>query len=229
MLTRDILKKRFDTSLLDPNTSDKDLIDFIEKCLQYEDYIVAIAVNANQLDIAFRMLKNKDIDVVATIAYPLGTLPLEVKVSLAKRFADLGVDQIDVGMNLGAFKSGNKDYVKKEISEIVSAVKGKLKTISIIPYTCMLTKEEIAEIGRIIAECGATMIKTNPGYGYNTRVEDDKILKETVGNSVKIMASGGVRNLEQTLAMIEAGADRIATSTPFQIFEEAEKTMEMLA
>ena len=157
------------------------------------------------------------------VAYPFGCLPTELKVAQAEYAVKHGAHQIDMCMAFGAFMSRRYDFVKKDIESVVKAVSGKVKTVSVIPNTAYLTVEGKLLACKIIREAGADFVKTNTGFGFVTEAEEVRLIREEVGDTMKIMASGGVRTLEQALAMFEAGADRVATSTPFQIFEAQTK------
>jgi len=218
-MVKDAFIKKFDTSLIEPDVSDSDLVAFLEQCLKYEEYIAGFAPNLHQLPLTIKLLKNANIDVVGIVGYPLACLPTEIKVKQAKWAVEHGAKQIDMCMELGAFKQGKYEAVERDIEAVVAAVDGKVENISVIPFFAFLTNEEKITAVEIIKKAGATMVKTNPGLmGLETPVEDVKLIKQKFGASIKVMASAGIRTFERAVEMLEAGADRIATSTPFQTF-----------
>jgi len=226
VLTKDFFLKKFDTSIIEPNVPDEEVIAFIKECMKYSEYLAGIAFNLHQLPLAVKLLKDTDIDVVGIVAYPLGSLPTEVKVKQAKWAVKNGAKQIDMCMELGAFKSGKYEAVERDIEAVVAAVDGKVHNVSVIPFLAFLTEEEKITAVEIIKNAGATMVKTNPRLlGLVTPVEDVKLIREKFGTSIKIIASAGVRTLEKAIEMLEAGADRIAISTPFQMFSSLNKLL----
>jgi deoxyribose-phosphate aldolase len=219
----DKFRKRFDTSLIEPHVNDDDVKEFVQKCKGHSDYIAGVAFNPSHLPLGAKLLRDADIDVVAIVAYPVGGIPKELKVKYAKYAIKHGANQIDMFMNLNAFKSGRYEKVKEDIETVLNVVKGKIKNLSVIPATVYLTDEEKKTAAKLIVEAGATIIKTNDGFGAITTVEDVKLFKESVGNSIKIMASGGILTAKLALEMFNAGADLIATANPFKIIDEIEK------
>ena len=228
VFSKEYFKKRFDTSYIEPDATDERVVAFLEKCKKYSYYIKAVGVNLHQIPLGAKVLSGTDITLIAPVAYPLGSMPTELKIKQALWAIERGARQIDFCMELGAFKNKQYDFVKKDLEEVVSAIRDKVETISVIPFTQLLTKDELIKVAEIVRDVEIDLIKTNPGYGYVTKVDDVRIIKEKFGDSVKVMASGGVRTLQQTLEMLMAGADRIATSTPFQILDEFERVIQRI-
>ena len=228
VFSKEYFKKRFDTSYIEPDATDEQVVAFLEKCKKYSYYIKAVGVNLHQIPLGAKVLNGTDITLIAPVAYPLGCVPTELKIKQALWAIEHGARQIDFCMELGAFKNKQYDFVKRDLEEVISAIRDKVETISVIPFTQLLTKDELIKVAEIIRDVGADLIKTNPGYGYVTKVDDVRIIKEKFGDSVGVMASGGVRTLQQTLEMFMAGADRIATSTPFQILDEFERVIQRI-
>ncbi|PKK92737.1 MAG: deoxyribose-phosphate aldolase, partial [Tenericutes bacterium HGW-Tenericutes-6] len=116
-----------------------------------------------------------------------------------------------------------KDYqtISNEIKGVVKQGKG--RTVKVIIEACYLTPEEIVMASKLSVEAGAHFVKTSTGFGtYGARIEDVKLMKETVGNKAEVKASGGVRTYEDAIKMIEAGATRIGTSNGVDIVEKKE-------
>lgn len=122
-------------------------------------------------------------------------------------------------INIGALKSGDHEYVKNDIAAVVSASGDAL--VKVIIETCFLTDEEKVTACRLAKEAGAGFVKTSTGFGTGgATVEDVALMRKTVGDTVGVKASGGVRSLKDALAVIEAGANRIGTSSGVKIIEE---------
>lgn len=220
---KEFFRKRFDTSIIGPSASDELVKHFIRSCKRYRDYLAAVAFNLHQIPLAVRDLQDSDIDVCAVVAYPLGCVPTEFKAAQAEYAAENGAQQIDLCVDVGVFRSGKYEDVRRDIENVVKAVKGKIANISVIAYTAYLRDDEKVMACKIIKEGGGTTFKTNTGFGFVTTVEEIRLIKREVGNSLEVMASGGVRDVERAIAMFEAGADKIATGTPFEIFEGIER------
>ena len=124
-------------------------------------------------------------------------------------------------LNVGKFKSGDYDYVRDDIKAVVAAASVFNGTVKVILETCLLTKDEIAEACKLSVEGGAQFVKTSTGFSTGgATAEDVALMRQTVGDRAQVKASGGIRDLRTTLAMIEAGADRIGASASVKIMEE---------
>lgn len=150
-------------------------------------------------------------EVCTGIGFPLGVSLLEVKIDEVKRVISLGADAVDYVVNYSAIKSGDWDHTAKEIDTLVRH-SGDAITKLIIE-TCYLDYNEIFRVSRMAAQAGVMYIKTSTGMGpYGARVEDVQLIRDAVEGKCKIKASGGIRTLEQALALVDAGASRLGTS-----------------
>jgi deoxyribose-phosphate aldolase len=217
-ITKEFFKKRFDTSLIEPQISDKDLVEFIERCKRYSFYFAGIAVNLHQIPLAVSLLEDSGIDPAGAIAYPLGNLPTEIKIIQIEEAINSGAEQVDIVMRVEALREGDYDSVWHDAEAVVNYCKGKLKTISLIPNTAYLKREQLLESAKMVRDLGA-IYKTNTGFGLVTTLEDIKIIKDTHKDEVDIMVSGGCRTTEQAIEFFNMGVSKIATSTPIDIFE----------
>jgi deoxyribose-phosphate aldolase len=172
------------------------------------------------MPLAFKLLKGTGIAIVAPISYPLGGMTTEAKVRQAQYAIENGADEMDMSINFAAFWSGGYDAVRKDIEAVAKVAEGRI--VKAVIYVPEMTDEEKVRIARIAREAGASFIKTCCGFGCVTKTHDVRVIKEALGDEIKVMVAGGVRTAEQTLAMIEAGVDRIASSTPFDILERIE-------
>jgi deoxyribose-phosphate aldolase len=126
---------------------------------------------------------------------------------------------IDMVINISRLKSGNHDAVRADIAEVVQAT----PTVEhkVILETCYLTQQEKLTACRLVVEAGADYVKTSTGFGsVGATVEDVALLRQAVAGRAKVKASGGIRDLATTLAMLEAGADRIGSSASVKIIAE---------
>ena len=188
-------------------------------CLEAEKYhFAAVAVHPVNVCLAAKMLKGTGVKVCAALAFHLGAYPPEIKEFECRDVIEKGADELDMVMNIGALKEGKYDLVRKEVEGLVRAAEG--KTTKLILETCLLTDEEKIRACEIAKECGADFVKTSTGFGKRgATVHDVKLMREAVGVDMGVKASGGIRNTETAIAMIEAGANRLGVSAGVAIVE----------
>ncbi|WP_286680419.1 deoxyribose-phosphate aldolase [Tepidanaerobacter sp. EBM-49] len=162
-------------------------------------------------------LHGKGKKLVSVISYPLGGMTHEAKLYQAQQALKDGADELDISMDISAFKSHKYNYVKEELKPFVDIMEGRI--CKLIYFASLLSADEQIRACEIALELGIPFMKTNTGYGFVTTPEQVKLVKDRYGNSLKVMASGGVRTKEDAITMIEAGADRIATSSAFNIVD----------
>ena len=204
------ISRYIDHTNLKPYASKEDIIRLCDEAIQYNFY--AVCVNPYRVKLAKDYLREKgaDVRVASVIGFPLGATPTEVKVFEAKRALEDGADELDMVINIGALKDGDYEYVKNDIAEVVK----------VILETCYLTDEEKVKACELAKEAGADFVKTSTGFGTGgATVEDVRLMRKVVGPEMGVKASGGIRTYEQALAMIEAGATRIGTSSGVRIVE----------
>ena len=180
-----------------------------------------VAINSSMVKICKDLLKDTDIHVGAAISFPLGQTTLETKLFETKNAIENGADEIDYVVNLTAVKNGDFDYVEKEMTEINKLCHEHKVICKVIFENCYLTKEEIVKLSEIALKVLPDYIKTSTGFGSGgALVEDVKLMKSVVKDKVKVKAAGGIRDLKTCMAMVEAGAERIGTSSSLKILEE---------
>lgn len=186
-----------------------------------------VAINSAPVKFCREILKNSTVHVGAAIGFPLGQTTIEDKVFETKQAIAEGADEIDYVVNLVKLKSGDLDYVEEEMHRIVEVCNNNEKISKVIFENCYLTDSEKRTLCEIALKVRPTFIKTSTGFGtpepgiaVGATVEDVKLMKSIVGDAVKVKAAGGVRTLDDALAMIEAGAGRIGTSAGVSIVEE---------
>lgn len=203
------IARLIDYSLLRPEATIEDIKRLCEEAKRYGVY--SVCINPSYIEIAKDALKGTDAKISAVIGFPLGmTLP-QVKVYEAIEASLRGADELDIVMNIGMALSGKWDYVRKELTDIVYATKGKIHKIII--ETCLLSEYEKKKAAEAVIASGAEFIKTSTGFSRaGATVEDVRLLKSIAGDSCKIKAAGGIKTLRHAIEMIEAGASRIGTS-----------------
>jgi deoxyribose-phosphate aldolase len=175
----------------------------------------AVMVEPSEVKFARPILTQMGQRLVTVLAYPLGALTAETKVLQTEQALEDGADELDVAMNLSAFRSGDYRRVVADLTA-VRRVAGEhlLKTIY---YSAILSDSEAIQAAELSLESGIKFLKTNPGYGNATSPHHIAVIKERFGAELRVMASGGVRTHEDAVAMLDAGADRIATSSPLAV------------
>ena len=185
-----------------------------------------VAINSSPVACCKELLKDSKVHVGAAISFPLGQTTIETKVFETKNAIENGADEIDYVINIGELKNGNYAYIEDEMEQIVKLCRDNNVLIKVIFENCYLEKDEIVKVAEIAKKVKPDFIKTSTGFGPSgATVEDVKLMKETVGDEVKVKAAGGIRDLETCLAMIEAGAERIGCSKSIEITEAYKKQL----
>ena len=159
---------------------------------------------------------------VGTVAgFPLGQMSTAAKVFEAETAIADGADEIDYVVNVSDVKDGKWDLVRDEMARITAACHSRGAGCKVIFENCYLTKEQIVRLAEIAKEVKPDFIKTSTGFGTGGATpEDVRLMKETVGDAVKVKAAGGIRDWASCKAMIEAGAERIGASAGKAILDE---------
>lgn len=223
-LTVKELANMFDHTLLKPYVAEED---FQKHCKEAADYgFKMVAINSGQTQRCKQYLKNTPVHVGAAIGFPLGQTSIQAKVFETQDAIDQGADEIDYMINIVELKNKNYAYIKEEMQRIVEVCRASDVISKVIFENCYLTKEEIRKVSEIALEVKPDFIKTSTGFGPGgATVEDVKLMKSVVGNAVQVKASGGIRDLETCLAMIQAGAQRIGTSSSIKLVQDYQKAL----
>lgn len=194
-------------------------------CSEAKEYHFAMAaINSGQTVRCARLLRESDVHVGAAIGFPLGQTTIASKVFEAEDAIKNGADEIDYSLNLTEVKAGNWAYVEEEMKQIVELCRRHEKICKVILETCYLEKDEIVKICEIAKNVRPDFVKTSSGFGSAGAKEDDVLLmKQTVGSSVNVKASGGIRDAKTFKEMVACGAVRIGTSAGVSIVEEFRK------
>jgi len=200
--------------------------DVIRLCWEAEKYGFRCAVvNPTFVSLANQMLEATDIKVCSTVGFPFGVTLPEVKALEARRVVEHGAEEIDMVLNVSALKSKDYDTAKKDIAAVTDVKRLHCDVVvKVIIETAWLTDEEKATACKLAKEAEADFVKTSTGFfGGKATVEDVRLMCQTVGKDMGVKAAGGIRTLKNALAMIEAGANRIGTSTATAIIKEIPK------
>ena len=207
------LNKYIEHTLLKQDATKNEVIKLLDEAKEYN--FLGVCVNPVNVKMASEYLKGSDIKIVTVIGFPLGQCTTEAKVLETIDAVKNGADEIDMVLNVGKLKDNEYDYIVKEISAIKTACQG--KALKVILETDLLSSDEIKKACELCIEGKADFVKTSTGFvknGVGAKAEDIKLMYETVKDAgLGVKASGGVRDKEAALKMIEAGATRIGTSS----------------
>lgn len=217
-LTESRLANMFDHTCLKAGAKEAD---FEKLCREArENGFKMVAINSAPVALCKSFLSGSEVHVGAAIGFPLGQTTVETKCFETQNAIENGADEIDYVINVGEVKNGNYTYIEDEMIRISNICKSAGVLCKVIFENCYLEKEEIRRIAEIAKRVKPDFVKTSTGFGTGgATAEDVKLMKEIVGSTVKVKAAGGVRDWETCKQMIEAGAERIGTSSSFQILE----------
>lgn len=211
------LEKYIDHTLLKPEATEAEIIKICEEAKKYD--FASVCVNAYYASLVSRELKGTDVKTCVVVGFPLGATTKEVKAFETKQAIENGAQEVDMVINVGALKAKKYEEVKEDIKAVVEAANGKA-LVKVILENCLLTKEEIIKACELSKEAGADFVKTSTGFSTGgAKVEDVKLMRETVGPDMGVKASGAVRTREDADAVIAAGANRIGASASIAIVE----------
>ena len=211
--------RRIDHTLLKATATGADVDQLCEEAMRFDFWSVCVApFNVHR---AKGRLEGSGVKVCAVVGFPLGFDAGGIKLAEAVKAVEDGADEVDMVMNIGAFRSGDHDTVFNEIKNVAQFCHSRSKVLKVIIETCYLTDEEKAKAAALSQLAGADFVKTSTGMGTGgATVEDIKLLRRSLLPQTKIKASGGIGTLEKALAMVAAGADRIGTSSGAKIMSE---------
>ena len=211
------LNKYIEHTLLKQDASKEDFEKLFAEAKEHN--FLGVCVNPAYIKNAKKALEGSDVKVVTVVGFPLGANKTEVKAFEASCAVADGADEVDMVLNVSALKDKDYDYVREDIKAVKIASKN--APLKVILETDLLTKDEIRHACEICVEAKADFVKTSTGFvknGVGAKVEDVKLMYETVSpHGLKVKASGGIRDKETALQMIEAGASRLGTSSGVKI------------
>jgi len=219
------MNKMTGNRMLDPRVIDhtnlaatatrKDIDRLCREALEYG--FAAVCLNPWHVSHAAGQLKGTGVKVAAVVGFPLGATTSTVKAFEAGEAVGNGAGEIDLVINLAALKEAQVNYVRDELLQVRNRTRGAL--LKVILETALLTEQEKREAALLARDCGAEMVKTSTGYAGGATLEDVKLLKETVPG-LGIKASGGIRDTAFALALLDAGAARLGTSSAVRLVQE---------
>lgn len=201
--------KYIDNTLLKADATLEDIKKLCEESIKFD--FKSCCINPDYIEATKKFLKGSDVLVCTVIGFPLGSMTTEAKVFEAEDALRKGADEVDMVINISKLKDHDDEYVLNEIKKIKEVCGA--HTLKVIIECCLLTDEEKVRACKLAKEAKADFVKTSTGFSkWGAKVEDVKLMRETVGPEMGVKASGGVRTHEEMLEFIKAGATRIGTS-----------------
>ncbi len=210
-----------DHTLLKPEATPEDIEGLCKVAKEYR--FATVCVNSCYVGIASKELSGFETGICTVVGFPLGANDPTVKATEAATAVRAGASEVDVVINIGYLKSGMLEQVKADLEGVVHAVRrvNAGVVVKVILETCLLNNLEKVEACRLAIAAGADFVKTSTGFGKGgATISDVTLLKHTVGPGIGVKASGGIRDLSTALAMVEAGANRLGTSSGVAILNE---------
>ena len=212
------LNKMIDHTILKAFAQEANIETLCAEAKKYD--FASVCINPYNIPLAKKLLEGSDVKVCTVIGFPLGANTTKVKVAETEDAYEMGCDEFDMVINVGALKDGKYDYVRDEIAAVVKAAKGRL--VKVIIETLFLTDEEKVKAVELASEAGAHYVKTCTGFNEGVAtVADIALMRKTAPAHVKVKASAGIRTYEDAKVLSEAGADRLGTSAGAKIIADA--------
>ena len=215
------LAKLIDTTLVKAVATKSEIEKLCHEAIQY-GFRCAV-VNPVYVKFAAKLLEGSNVKVCSTVGFPFGVSLPEIKALEAVKAVEDGAEELDMVINLSALKSGDYEFVKRDIVAVVDVKRlSKEIIVKVIIETAYLTRDEKIITCELVKEAGADFVKTSTGlFGGGATVEDVRLMRQTIGRNMGVKAAGGIRTYADAVAMIEAGANRIGTSTAVAIIKGA--------
>ena len=216
-MTQEFLAGTIDHTLLKPHADSHQIAQLFEEAIHFGFH--SVWVNPSRVEEANSFLKDFQVQVCSVVGFPLGASTTRSKLYEVEYCLQKGVSEIDMVMNIGFFKDGNLDYVADEIVQIVNSSSGNI--LKVIIETNLLNDDEISQASKLVEDSGAQFVKTSTGYyGSGATPGMVQLIRSAVRPETGIKASGGIKTLYQVEKLIDAGANRIGTSSAVIIMKE---------
>ena len=208
--------KLFDHTILKPDASKDAVIKICNEALEYN--FASVCVNQCRVKLVSELLKGSDVKTCAVVDFPLGATSGKVKAYEAQCAIEDGATEIDMVINIGALKDKEYELVLDDIKAVRNVCEPGKITLKVIIETCLLTDDEKIKACELSLDAKADFVKTSTGFSTGgATTEDVALMRKVVGDNAYVKASGGIRDKETALKMVNAGADRLGTSATVNI------------
>ena len=210
--------KLFDHTILKADATRKDVKRVCDEAMAYS--FCSVCVNSYYVPYVANLLHGSDVKICSVVGFPLGAMSTRAKALEAKIAVMDGADEIDMVINVGALKDRDYSVVLEDIKAVKEACGEHI--LKVIIETCLLTDDEKVKACELAKEAGADFVKTSTGFSSaGAKVEDGRLMRETVGPDMGVKASGGIHDKEFAKELVDAGANRLGTSATIEIVESA--------
>jgi deoxyribose-phosphate aldolase len=213
------IARLIDHTLLKPDATEKEITAVCRQALEFQ--FASVCVNPAWVHLVHAQLANSKVKTCSVVGFPLGASRTAIKVEETRLAAAEGASEIDMVINVGALRSGDETLVGYEIGLMAAAAHNSGAILKVILETCLLTDDQKILGCQLSKEAGADFVKTSTGFSSGGATEADvKLMRAAVGTDLGVKASGGVRTFDAFTRMVNAGANRIGTSSGAQIISE---------
>ena len=210
--------KLFDHTILKADATRKNVKRVCDEAMAYS--FCSVCVNSYYVPYVANLLHGSDVKICSVVGFPLGAMSTRAKALEAKIAVMDGADEIDMVINVGALKDRDYSVVLEDIKAVKEACGEHI--LKVIIETCLLTDDEKVKACELAKEAGADFVKTSTGFSSaGAKVEDVRLMRETVGSDMGVKASGGIHDKEFAKELVDAGANRLGTSATIEIVESA--------
>jgi deoxyribose-phosphate aldolase len=214
------IARLIDHTALKPQTTQRDIIQLCTEARAHG--FAAVCVNPSYVRLAASLLRESGVEVATVVGFPLGATTSAVKAYETAETIRDGATEIDMVLDVGALKSGDYEHVLQDIAAVVRAAHSGNALVKVIIEAALLSDDEKVLACQLAVAAGAGFVKTSTGFGPGgATVEDVALMRATVGPDVGVKAAGGIRNYDDALRMVEAGANRLGASAGVAIVEQA--------
>ncbi len=219
IITEKDIASKIDHTILKPEVTAVEIQQLCNEAMEHG--FAAVCVPPMYVNEAKNFLAKSKVKVATVVGFPLGYTNTLIKVSEAKKAIDDGATEIDMVMNISEMKNKQYKEVLDDIQSVTLMAHFHKTIVKVILETCLLTNEEIVRACELCEEAGVDFVKTSTGFSKTgATVEAVKLIRESLPKKIKVKASGGIRTKEFALQLIEAGADRLGTSSGISIIKE---------
>ncbi|MBV9294684.1 MAG: deoxyribose-phosphate aldolase [Acidobacteriaceae bacterium] len=211
-----VIASLIDHTLLKPDATQSDIARLCNEAREFR--FASVCVNPHWVRFALESLAGSDVRLCTVVGFPLGANEISTKIVETNRALTQGASEIDMIQNIGALRSGDVQLVETEIATLAQLAHSSGAILKVILETCLLSEEEIITACQLAGRAKADFVKTSTGFSTGgATVENVKLMRRIVGSSMGVKASGGIRTLDTIRQMVEAGANRIGTSSGVSI------------
>jgi deoxyribose-phosphate aldolase len=212
MYTQEQVAATIDHAVLKPFATTQDVIDGCDLCKKYR--VASLCVRPSDVSLASEQLQGSGVKVCVVVGFPHGANLPETKATEARLALAQGAREVDMVMNVGRFLSGDHDAVQRDIEAVVAEAKKHDAIVKVIQETCWLDAEQVATACRICERAGADFVKTSTGFGDGPATpEVIDVMVKTVGQSLGVKASGGIRTWETAVGYLDQGCKRLGVAS----------------